>query len=176
MAASVPNDPSRAHGRPYLLAASAGEDEIREELKLARAKNPFASGTLGDLGVAIRVTGPPSFAETMLVQPLELVAGIDLASARFFLADARAKTQRPVWNSGVNVGLGYAWAAIRRPGVYVLIGLPRDRLLQELIQSLAERRRLRDLDSDKARELTREMFAPLLEIPDGELDDLRSFL
>jgi outer membrane protein assembly factor BamB len=76
----------------------------------------------------------------------------------------------------VNIGLNYSWARIRRPGVYVLIGLPRDRLLQELLKTLAEKRRLADIDEEEARELTRETLGALLEAPEEELEALRAFI
>jgi outer membrane protein assembly factor BamB len=176
MAAPVAGDPVRAHGRPYLLSGGAEGDEITAELKVARVKNPLPGTTLGDLGTAIRVSGPTSFAETILVQPLAPVSGIDLPSVRFFRADTRARALTPIWSSGVNIGLGYAWARIHRPGVYLPIGLPRDRLLQELIRGLAEQRRLGDLDPEEGRELTREVLASLLEAPEDELEELRAFL
>jgi outer membrane protein assembly factor BamB len=174
MAARVPSDRGPTDGRPYLLPGDGGAEV--PELKLARTKNPLAGATLSDIGIAVRVSGPDAFVETTLVQPLENVRGIDLTSARFFRAETRAQTLRPIWTSGVNVGLGYAWATVRRPGTYVLIGLPRDRLVRELIRTLAEQRRLADLDTEGGRELTREVLRPLLEAPEEELEAFRAFL
>jgi outer membrane protein assembly factor BamB len=173
MAARVPSEPK--HGRPHLLPSDV-EADATEQLKIARVQNPLARATLGDVGVAVRVTGPESFGETTLVQPLGEVAGIDLASARFFRADARRRTVRPIWTSGVNLGIGFAWATVRRPGTYVLIGLPDDVVLREAIRTLAEERRLADVDEDGGLELTRQTLAPLLEAPEEELQELRSFL
>jgi outer membrane protein assembly factor BamB len=175
MASPAPSDSARRQGRPYVLRSSE-DDETTAGLKLASVKNPLPRATLGDLGVAIRVSGPNPFAESTLVQQLRPLQGIDLPSARFFRADTRARSLKPVWNSGVNVGLGQAWANIRRPGLYVLIGLPRDRLLQELIRGLAEERRLADVDPDESRDLTQRSLGVLLEAPEEAIAELRAFL
>jgi len=128
--------------KPHLLPATQDYDHIAE-LKLRVAKNPLPRATLGDFGVAARLDGPDRFAETILVHPVQRseLAGLDAGSVRLFRADEDAATLRPVWDSGVNVPLGFAWARVRRPGVYVAIGLPRDRLLQETIRRMAQERR-----------------------------------
>src|SRR6266516_4641606 len=129
--------------RPRL--APAGYDEgVQAGLRLAIVKNPRARSTLGDVGAATRVSGPVGFAPVLLVQALDPrgLVGIDQTSVRMFRNDGR--TLRPVWASGINVALGFAWAKIDRPGIYVVVGLPRDRFLQALLGELALRRRYAD--------------------------------
>ena len=83
----------------------------------------------------------------------------------------------PVWNSGINAPMGFAWAMVERPGIYLPVGLPRDRLLQHLLRQLAAERAMRDATSPEiAQELTRKVLAPPLEVPGEELEELRRFL
>jgi outer membrane protein assembly factor BamB len=164
--------PSRPH-----LAAASYEVGVPAGLRLATVRNPRAKSTLGDLGAATRVSGPAEFTQVLLVQPFDSrgLVGIDGTSVRMFRNDGR--TLRPVWASGVNVALGFTWARIDRPGVYVALGLPRDRLLQALLGELALRRRYaqpRSADEEEA--LTRAVLAPLLELPIDELEALRAAL
>jgi len=94
-----------------------------------------------------------------------------------FRWDARSGAFRPHWNSGVNVGLGYVWAKVERPGDYAPIGLPRDRLLQELLKTLAEQRRFAEPGSARdMQDLTERVLAPFLEAPIEELEAIRRSL
>jgi hypothetical protein len=80
----------------------------------------------------------------------------------------------PHWNSGINVAEGYVWARISRAGTYVPIGLPRDRLLQGALRSLAHARAMTgSVDDEAAAELTYEHLAPLLEQDEERLVELR---
>ena len=66
---------------------------------------------------------------------------------------------------------------VERPGIYLPVGLPRDRLLQHLLRQLAAERAMRDATSPEiAQELTRKVLAPPLEVPGEELEELRRFL
>src|SRR5262245_5402563 len=117
----APGWPGRASdGKPYLLPAAHGWAPM-EKLKLEAAKNPLPRGTIGDTGLAVRVTGAEEFAESILVQPVSLakLAGLDALTLRTFRYDERSRTLRPIWNSGINKGLGFIWARIRRGGVFV---------------------------------------------------------
>jgi outer membrane protein assembly factor BamB len=148
-------------------------------LKLSTVRNPLPDATLGDLGVAARVSGPSRFPPSLLVQPLGAtnLRGIDRTTVRMFRADARTGSFEPVWNSGINAPMGFAWAMIERPGIYVPVGLPRDRLLQHLLRRLAAERAMRDATSPEvAEELTRKVLAPLQEVSGDELEELRRFL
>jgi outer membrane protein assembly factor BamB len=164
---------------PPRLLPTHRDQELDKLLAVERADNPMPNGTLGAIGQAAHVTGPEYFDETILVQPLErrTSGGIDLSSVRGFRWDPRAKTLIAVWNSGINVALGYVWTRIRRPGIYIPIGLPRDRLLQESLRTLASARRSIDSDLQKDHlELTQRTLRPLLEIPLEALQQLREYM
>src|SRR5262245_57968191 len=157
--------------KPHLLPTTLDYDHL-QELKVRSVKNPLPKATLGD-SVAIRVDGgPDGFDESIVVQPIERgqFVGLDTESVRFFSVDAGKKEFRPVWNSGLNLALGFAWARVRAPGLYVAIGLPRDRLLQETIRRMAYERRFRgDAEADAPRRA-------FLALPPDAIEELREYL
>lgn len=158
---------------PYLVPlAGEGDEKEAGALRVEFADNPLSRTTLGDIGVAAAVTGEGvrSFGRSVLVIPLDerALTGIDETTVRVFRADEETGTLRPVWNSGVNTSLGFAWAKVTRTGTYVPIGLPRDRLLQEMLRELAIERRLDDSDSQEA---TARLTQDLLGLFHAEEDD-----
>jgi hypothetical protein len=52
------------------LAAAPGWDPA-QTLKIEQTSNPLENGTLGDLGLAFKVTGPERFTLTVLVQEVD---------------------------------------------------------------------------------------------------------
>src|SRR5262245_57895180 len=113
--------------KPTLLPGARDWNPAKE-LRLEACDHPLPNGTLGDARLVVRVSGPTEFRETVLVQPVTLpqLPGLDGATIRMFRFDDRAQSLVPVWNSGINLGLGFLWTRIRRPGTYVPLGLPRD--------------------------------------------------
>lgn len=163
---------------PYLMQATPEREPVAE-LELRRAENPDPNGTLGDIGLAAEVMGPEEFALTILKQPFEPrdLAGVDASSVRVFRWDGQARVLRPVWNSSVNVNFRFIWAKIRRPGVYVPIGLPHDRLLQEALRFVARERRLAESDShEEIRSLIERTLQPFLQVPAEAVEELREFI
>ena len=161
--------------RAAVLAATEHESDAR----VRSIRSPLEHETLGDLGIGARVTGGNQLALTILLLPFdrEALSGIDPLSVRMFRVEARQGTVTPVWNSGINHGFGYVWAKITRPGTYVPIGLPRDRLLQECIRALAQQRRYAEHESREQRdELTRAALTPFTETTEEELHELRLLL
>lgn len=159
----------------FALHATA-EPEAAARLRISPAKNPLPRGTLGDTGISARVTGPAQFPLTILVFPFGAaeLTGLDRSTIRVFRWDADGRTLKPVWNSGINVAMGFIWAKIMRPGLYVPIGLARDRLVQELIQAIARARVYSDRDSpEEAHSITANALALFLDTPDKELNSLR---
>src|SRR5712691_1721341 len=156
------------HPQPSVLRVSAQWDPATE-LKLEKVDNPLSQRTLGDLGgLATSVVGPSEFPQTILLQPFDRsgLVGIAPASVRVFCWDSTTSSLRPVWNSGINLGHGYVWAKIRRPGVYVPIGLPRDRLLYEALRSMAHQRRYAEQDSpDEMKSITESVLALFKDTP-----------
>lgn len=165
--------------QPYLRSTS-GEQYSEKELKVSRAARSVLKMTLGDLrGLAAEVTGTESFSETVLVQPFEpeALTGIDPTTVRVFRWDEESGSLRPVWNSGINYTLGFTWAKITRPGTYVPLGLPRDRLVRELLRSMARARIYRDSEAPEgARGFLREKTNLFAANRAEELEGVRQFL
>lgn len=166
------------HPQPYCMPGAA-EGEQAIELKLKKVSNPLPHGTLGDIGLATKVEGPAKLPLTLLVLPFhpDALAGIDPISVRVFRFDDRSRSLQPIWNSAINVGFNFVWAKIHRPGIYVPIGLPRDRLLQEMLREMAQRRRYADAESlEENQIITRRALEAFLELPPEELEELRLLL
>jgi outer membrane protein assembly factor BamB len=129
-------------GRPVVLPG-APEWDIGKELRVGEVANPLPDATLGEVRKPARVRGPERFARTLLsvaLDPDDLV-GIDASSVRVFRVDEERRAFVPVWRSGVALGLDRVWAEIHEPGVYLAVGLPRDRVLRQAMRALALRRR-----------------------------------
>jgi outer membrane protein assembly factor BamB len=157
--------------RPHLLPTSLEYDHILD-LKVRPAQNPLPQATIGDSGIALRVDGQDEFEESILVHPVDRsqFVGLDTETVRFFRVDAGKKEFRPVWNSGLNLPLGFAWARVRNAGLFVAIGLPRDRLLQEAIRRMGYERRFRgDTEADAVQR-------SLLALPPDLIQELREYL
>jgi outer membrane protein assembly factor BamB len=181
----MPEKPSNTttvfeHPQPYYMQGTTQEErEQAIKIKLKKVDNPLPKGTLGDIGLATRVEGQAEFPLTLLIQPFDprALAGIDATSVRVFRFDNRSRSLQPIWNSAINVGFGFVWAKIRRPGVYVPIGLPRDRLLQEMLREMAQQRRYADAESLEEREaITQRAIEIFLKLPSEDLAELRLLL
>ncbi len=103
------------HPQPYCMQTILQEGQAIE-LKLEKADNPLTHGTLGDIGLATSVVGPSEFPLTILIQPFDRTAltGIEATSVRVFRWDSVSGSLKPIWNSGINVDLGFVWTKIRR--------------------------------------------------------------
>ena len=121
-----------------LLKVSAGLTPD-SEVNVKGVPNPISNRTLGEIGVATAVEGPAQFNMAVLIQPFEksAITGIDLHSVRVFRWDSKSNTFNLLRNSSVNTELSYTWAKIVEPGIYIPIGLPRDRLVQEMLKIIA---------------------------------------
>lgn len=171
-----PSGAPKPPGEPHLLQATADFDP-RGKLKLRRAPNPLENGTLGNVGPALEILGPGEFPLTILRLPFDSThtVGIDPVSVRVFRW--ASGTLQPLWESGANVGQGFIWAKLRQPGIYVSIGLPLDKLVQEALRTMAADRRRSGLDSPSERTaITRRALRVLLGPPAESVDELRTFL
>src|SRR6266545_1162335 len=92
------------HPDPYLVQTSPDFDPA--ELELQRLDHPLPQATFGDVGLAARVVGAPSFPTTLLILPYDLrgLRGVDAPSVRVFRLDEDAGRLRPVWRSGASGG------------------------------------------------------------------------
>lgn len=173
-------DAARGAG-PYLLHFG-DEQELARSVSVERAENPVARRTLGDFGVAATVTAAfdaRELSETLLVHPFEraALAGIDPSTVRMFRVEEETGTLKPVWNSGLNLELGFVWAKVNRPGTYVPLGLPRDRVLREALRAAARERERTDTASrEKTHGLTHRHLDLFHEADEDELYELRHFL
>jgi outer membrane protein assembly factor BamB len=166
--------PYRDTARPYIGPAAA---ESLEGVSVDSVPVGPTQRTLGDVGVGARVAGPERFSATLVVIPFQRdgTVGLDTSTIRMFRQGAEGLV--PLWNSGVNPDLGYAWACITRPGEYFPIGLPRDVLLREALRTLAEQRRYLSGDSlEEMREVTRAVLRPLLQARAEEIERWRRTL
>lgn len=163
---------------PHLRRVSRDFDPSRET-KLERADVPLLNRTLGAAGPAVEVSGREEFPPTPLMIPFteKDVTGIDVASVRVFRFDRETNQFRPIWSSGANETLGFVWANIGRPGIYVPIGLPRDALLRESLRMFNRARLQTDAASERRlRTLQRRAFALLFDAEEDAVEELREFL
>lgn len=169
------NEPRGAAGRPCLLAGGGAP----EGLRVQATAFPAPDSTLCGLSSATRVLGPAHFPETLLVQPVApgALTGLDPVSLRVFRFDGRARSFQMIGSSGVNVALGYVWAKVTRPGIYCTVGLPRDRLLGELLLGVAIKTRQTDPGGDEdVAQITRLGLQPLLESPAEQIEEVRRLI
>lgn len=156
---------------PYLVQ-TAKDWNPSAKIKLKAVENPMPNGTLGYVGPSTEVKGPPDFQISVLIQPFapRWLLGIDPDSVRVFRYDNDLGSFKPVWDSGIVLDAGIIWTKIRRPGIYAPIGLPRDRVISEMLRNLAIARRYTDTDSkEEGRKITRNIISEFLEWPDEDL-------
>jgi outer membrane protein assembly factor BamB len=163
--------PEVQQGRSAQLVASDGEAGDMIEIRIG--ENPIADRTLGDLGVGVQVEevpGPSALLRIQVANPL--AHGIAPETIRMFRVDDGQVD--PIWNSGYAVGTGFVWAIVTSPGVYVPIGLPRDRLLEAALQQIAvDRRVATGIDGDGRKDGG---IASLLDGPPQAIGELRRFV
>lgn len=162
---------------PRLLAIDAAAP--LSNIKPKNVSNPIPRGTLGDIGIFVNVDSTKSFPLALIIIPFELsnVRGIDASTIRIFRYDSFSQSTKPVWNSGTNLSYRFIWAKITQPGTYIPIGLPRDRLLQQLLLQMAKLRRYTDDSSlENMKQLTRHYVSFFTDAKEEELQQLRSSL
>jgi outer membrane protein assembly factor BamB len=122
----------------YILQATKVWDP-RRYLSVESTSIPEENHTLCNIDPAVKITGPETFPLTILIQPYDpsTIYGINLNSVRFFYWNSNSRLLQPIWDSGINTAFKYIWAKIRKSGIYVPIGLPRDKLVQEMIRIMA---------------------------------------
>jgi outer membrane protein assembly factor BamB len=126
--------------------------------------------------MAVEVDGPERFPEAMLRIPIQQkqLVGFEPSSVRLFRFDENQDRLRPRWRSGLNHELGYVFAPIHRPGIYVALAVPRDPLVRELLRVVARQRRLQDDDDEWGRSAS--LVAPLLDADPEQIAHLRASL
>jgi outer membrane protein assembly factor BamB len=145
-------------------------------LSLKAVENPVPQATLGDVGSAVRLSGPDQFPLTVLIIPYHPAEamGIDMSSVRIFRIEPDGSRAQVVLNSAANTSERYVWAEIRTPGIYLPVGLPRDLLLRDALRSLAHHRLYAPAaTAEAAREMTAGTLAPFLADKTEPLTELR---
>jgi outer membrane protein assembly factor BamB len=166
------------HREPHLIGAARGWSP-RVKLGIKKIDNPDAKKTLGDTELALNIKGPGEFPMTVLIQPLDFkgLVGIDPYSLRVFRKNEKSDSLQLVWNSGVNISMGFVWAKIRHPGIYVVLGLPRDKLLREILRELANFHRYSDaFTKDEIKDEAKKILQVFTESSPEELDEWRRIL
>jgi len=148
-----------------LLMATPPIDFITK-IGYKKVDNPMPQGTLGDVGLALEITGPSEF-EGVIVLKIPFnsidIKGIDTFSLRVFRWNDKSNAMQPVWNSGVNTTQSFIWAKINKPGLYVPIGLPSDKYLRNILWIIARTRRYSDSDSIQSNEaITKRYLEPII--------------
>jgi outer membrane protein assembly factor BamB len=170
---------ARNHPEPFVIPlVTVAEGQAGPAVRTQ--PNRFARRTLGHLDLVVEADGVVEGVQptALLVLPVDRGAlrGLDRASVRLFRVGGGDEVQ-VVWNSGINLAHGFVWAKLRRPGTYMPIGLPRDRLLHQLLLALAHERRLHGIDDPElATELTKRFLGSLADLDDDAIDGLREIL
>lgn len=165
--------------RHFAVASSGTQDESVSGLQVDIGPNPLPSATLGDLGFAVTVKAAGAFAPRLIVLPMwaENLVGLDGTSVRLFRVRRKRLTFEPLWDSGLGPGFIYLWARVRRPGMYIAIGLPSDPFLRHIIRDLADRRKYSSQGAAEYNHLTTmRAFAGFAELPETDFKEVRSLL
>ena len=131
--------------------------------------------SLGKVGPVVAVSGPETFARTILRLPVppEALVGIDERSIRVFRLNRDGQAVEIVAESAYAPGVGFVWAAIRAPGRYVAIGLASDQVVRDLLGSLTTARATAASGRPRAALVDRMVAAPLKSMTPAKLNDLR---
>jgi outer membrane protein assembly factor BamB len=156
------------------LRARDGE---AQPVELELVANPIADRTLGGFDIAVSVESLPSQPALLRIPiPEPLSVGIAAESVRMFRVRDGGPAE-PIWTSGYTAGIRFAWATIEQPGTYVPIGLPRDRLVEDLLRQVAVDRRLgKGGEGRRERKDGLGALAPLLDGKPEDVAELRRFL
>ena len=108
-------------------------------------------------------------ASSIIIHPIEpeKLKGIDPSTVKFFRFDAKAGAWHPVWNSGLNQELGYAWAKVREPGTYCTFWITARWSTQGIVACRRFYKRLYEGSNspNEAKDLTEEAFEMLGQVP-----------
>lgn len=117
-------------------------DVTNARLRVEPVANPLANTSLDDIGswVEVRARNPRRpFERALLKIPYQEkdLGWVDPATLRVYAADVTARRIDLIAHSGADVQRHWAWAYIDRPGIYGVIGLPRDRMVLEVVHALS---------------------------------------
>lgn len=104
--------------------------------RVVKAKNPAPRSSLGFVGNAMQVTGKDLTGAVLKVALPEDDDSVDLGTVRVFRYDDKLGEWSMIQRSGVDGEGRYAWAHLRQPGTYALVGLPSDAWLMTTIMAI----------------------------------------
>lgn len=150
-----------------------------EGVRLRAVRNPATRWSLCGMPTAFSVSGRERFEALLVHQALELsdLAGLRPDAVRVFRFDPEDNSFELVARSGLDLDGMRVWSQVTRPGTYVTVGAPRDRLLAESLRALGRRRAELDAsDREERHVLTAEALQPFTSAPRDELDAARQAL
>jgi outer membrane protein assembly factor BamB len=108
---------------------------VPQSAQVHRIEQGPTIAAVGQIGAAVEVRGLADHEPVFLRLPVTPAdaATVDASTARVFRVDTPSGTPAVVEASGLAAGFGHAWALIDAPGVYALVGLPRDKVAQALL-------------------------------------------
>ena len=150
-----------------------------EGVRLRAVRNPATRWSLCGMPTAFSVSGRERFEALFVHQAVELsdLAGLRPDAVRVFRFDPEDNSFELVARSGLDLDGMRVWSQVTRPGTYVTVGAPRDRLLAESLRALGRRRAELDAsDREERHVLTAEALQPFTSAPRDELDAARQAL
>lgn len=150
-----------------------------EGVRLRAVRNPATRWSLCGMPTAFSVSGRGRFEALFVHQAVELsdLAGLRPDAVRVFRFDPEDNSFELVARSGLDLDGMRVWSQVTRPGTYVTVGAPRDRLLAESLRALGRRRAELDAsDREERHVLTAEALQPFTSAPRDELDAARQAL
>lgn len=150
-----------------------------EGVRLRAVRNPATRWSLCGMPTAFSVSGRERFEALFVHQAVELsdLAGLRPDAVRVFRFDPEDNSFEFVARSGLDLDGMRVWSQVTRPGTYVTVGAPRDRLLAESLRALGRRRAELDAsDREERHVLTAEALQPFTSAPRDELDAARQAL
>jgi photosystem II stability/assembly factor-like uncharacterized protein len=164
LAASGLENPDPGGTRPksgFELMAGPGAAKA----KAARGQNPRPRSSFSFSSGAIEVRGPANLAGVVLKIALDTKRARQIAPAtvRVFCLDDTSREWHLLPRSGAQTQVGYAWAHLHRPGVYIAIGLPADSAALDTVLAIrAMMPRLRAAGDKAGRRRVLELIGELL--------------
>src|ERR1700740_1863377 len=109
-----------------------------EGLRLRAVRNPATRWSLCGVPAAFSVSGRERFEPVLVHQAVELtdLVGLRPDAVRVFRFDADDDSFELIARSGLDFAGMRVWSQITRPGTYVTVSAPRDRLLAESLKGL----------------------------------------
>lgn len=150
-----------------------------EGVRLRAVRNPATRWSLCGMPTAFSVSGRERFEALFVHQAVELsdLAGLRPDAVRVFRFDPEDNSFELVARSGLDLDGMRVWSQVTRPGTYVTVGAPRDRLLAESLRALGRRRAELDAsDREERHVFTAEALQPFTSAPRDELDAARQAL